>query len=330
MAFISQTGIGARRLITRGNRVGIRFSKTASYGNAIDLDAPDFLEYLVDDSETKYVICYIEGVKDGQRFFAAMKKCAQNKPVVLLKGGLTESGAGATLSHTGSLSGSKEIWSAFIHQTGVIPVGTFEEAECQLLALTHLVLPKGSRVGVVGRGGGPGVVASDMCERVGLSVPELLPETRGKLAKITVAGLGSSIRNPVEIGLGPLGIAEHYAEALKIVGADPQIDIVIAHLDPDGHGLIDPDGYGLTGSQGGWTRGVMHALLEAKTALLKPLALVIVPGQTAEAFASTLEFQNKCLAEGLAVFPSMDAAVKAMAKLAQYYKFISQRKYEKC
>ena len=87
---LSQSGSGMDSLFIPGILVrGLRFSKLVSLGNCIDLGMEDFLEYLAEDNETKYVFCYIEGIKDGRRFFAAVKKCSERKPVIILKGGMT-------------------------------------------------------------------------------------------------------------------------------------------------------------------------------------------------------------------------------------------------
>ena len=105
VAFISQTGVGGRRLISLATGRGLRFSKAISYGNAIDLNANDFLEYAISDPETKVILLYLEGLTDGRRFFHLLRGC--RKPVVLLKAGLSESGSGAVVSHTASLAGNR-------------------------------------------------------------------------------------------------------------------------------------------------------------------------------------------------------------------------------
>ena len=158
---------------------GLRFTKLVSLGNCIDLGMEDFLEYLAEDNETKYVFCYIEGIKDGRRFFAAVKKCTERKPVIILKGGMTAAGARAASSHTAALTRSAQVWETLYRQARVVKVDSFEEAVDQLMALVRLSGKiRGPRVAIVGRGGGPAVANTDICERAGLSVPLLTAETK--------------------------------------------------------------------------------------------------------------------------------------------------------
>jgi len=198
VAFISQTGAGATRFVSLANSRGIHFSKVVSYGNAVDLDISDFLEYLIDDAETEIVTCYIEGVRDGRRFIEMVRKCMAVKPVIIMKAGLTESGAGAAASHTSSLAGSKTTWDAFFRQTGAIRVDTLEEIADLVPALQYLKTPNGRRVGIVGRGGGIGVIATDTCDNAGLKVPSFHPETRNRLEEV-IPEAGAGARNPVDV-----------------------------------------------------------------------------------------------------------------------------------
>jgi len=312
IGFLSQTGVGGRRLIYLANQRGLRFSKAISYGNAVDLDGPDFLEYFAADPETRFILIYVEGVKDGRRFFSALRQCTQTKPVVMLKGGLSEGGAGAATSHTASLAGSRQVWKTLFRQTGVIHVESLEEAVEQMVAVVNLPHIRGRRVGLVGRGGGIGVLAADMCEAHGLSVPGFMPETREQLARITPAEAGSSVRNPVEIGLGKRGLSEFYSEGIKIVASDPEIDFIITFLNPE-----DYVHYGI----GDWIEQVSGELMEVTKALSKPLIVVFLPGRDRDIFKSIVQIQDKCQEAGIPCFSSLDVAVKTVSKLITYYEF---------
>jgi len=308
ITFISQTGVGGRRLISLATGRGLRFSKAVSYGNAIDVNGTDFLEHAVSDPETGIILLYLEGLTDGRRFFNLLRDC--RKPVVLLKAGLSESGSGAVASHTASLAGSRQVWEALFRQTGAIPVETLEESVEQMVALQTLPPIKNRRVGLVGRGGGIGVVATDMCEREGLKVPPLEQETRGRLAGIIAADSGSTIRNPVEIGLGATGVSEHYVSGLEMVAADPNIDFVLTFLNPE-----DYLHYGVKG----WVEDIVQGLVKAKKTLSKPFAVVLLQGQNVEVFQSIVQIQRECLKEGVGVFSSLDSAIKSISKLITYY-----------
>src|SRR5262249_49929056 len=127
-AFISQSGANAGEFVRYAGARGVRFSKVASYGNAADLNECDFLEYAAQDPETRRIFGYIEGVRDGRRFVKVLKEAAGRKPVVILKGGITEAGSRAANSHTGSLAGSIEVFDALCRQAGALRARTMEDA----------------------------------------------------------------------------------------------------------------------------------------------------------------------------------------------------------
>lgn len=316
VAFVAQTGAGSSRLVGLAGSRGLRFSKVISYGNAIDLDAPDFLDYLATDEETKFIACYIEGVKDGRYLLESVRKCVRAKPVVILKAGLTEGGSGAAASHTAALSGSAAVWDAFFKQTGTIAVESLEEIIDMAITFLNFSRPQGRRVGIVGRGGGLGVIATDVCEKAGLRVPPYTADTRGQLEKL-IPEAGASVRNPVETALGLRAAASFYEEGLKIVCGDPGIDFILTHVGVDVYG-----GYG----------SAMHdQLLEAAETLIrlsktltKPLAVVFYAGGRLETVAAVMEAQQRCLEGGLAVYSTIEAAAKAISRFLRYHEFIER------
>lgn len=317
VSFVSQTGTGATRFVQLANERDIHFSKVISYGNAVDLDAPDFLEYLAGDVETGIIAGYIEGVRDGRRFLEAVKQCLMTKPVVILKAGLTESGAGAAASHTASPAGSESVWDAFFKQTGAIPVNTLEEIVDVILTLLRMPCPKGRRAGIVGRGGGLGVIATDTCERAGLKVPPLLPETRKQLEEIILEA-GAGIRNPVESARGISEVADFYIKGLKMVDADPQIDFILTHIDMDVYG----------GPQTDLLEQLVKAvevLSSTAQSLTKPVAVVLYAGEHLETVAVVLEARKRLLKAGIPVYPTIEAAAKAVSRLIRYHEFADKR-----
>ncbi|HEY92071.1 MAG TPA: hypothetical protein G4O07_09595 [Dehalococcoidia bacterium] len=313
VAFISQTGAGATRFVSLANSRGIHFSKVVSYGNAVDLDISDFLEYLIDDAETEIVTCYIEGVRDGRRFIEMVRKCMAVKPVIIMKAGLTESGAGAAASHTSSLAGSKTTWDAFFRQTGAIRVDTLEEIADLVPALQYLRTPNGRRVGIVGRGGGIGVIATDTCDNAGLKVPPFHAETRNRLEEI-IPEAGAGARNPVETTLGIDGAVDFYTRGLRVVDADPEIDFIMVHIAADIYG----------GRHSEWIEQLMKAadvLADTAVTLAKPLVIVLSAGENADTVAAVLEARQRLLNAGIPVYLSIEAAARAMIRLIDYYSY---------
>ena len=163
--FFSQSGQIAYQVIRKGDPKKIRFSKVVSYGNASDLQAHDFLNYLAEDQKTKAIGAYVEGIKKGREFFEAAKKATKKKPLVIWKGGQTKGGSRATLSHTSAIAGSQKIWQAVCDQAGIIQVHSLEEMVHTLQAFQMMSTPKGTNVAILGGAGGGSVTMTDFAEK---------------------------------------------------------------------------------------------------------------------------------------------------------------------
>jgi len=183
ISFISQSGTFGVFLSEIANARGYGLSKFVSIGNQADLNAADYLEYLATDENTQVVVFYMEGFKEGRRFFDLARKITKKKPILVFKAGHTTAGTRATLSHTASLSGSDAVFDAMCRQAGIIrsrdATQTFNMAE----ALADQPLPPGKRIAILGSGG-QGVVTADACEALGLEVPLLEDKTIQEIKKI--------------------------------------------------------------------------------------------------------------------------------------------------
>ena len=162
VAFLSQSGALINAVIK-----DYGFSHLVSLGNAADLSIGDFLEYLDKDAKTKVISLYLEGLKDGQRFIEAVRKIS--KPVVVLKGGKTELGRKAVSSHTASLAGKKEIYSAAFEKAGAFEVNNLKDLMEISLLLTKYERCENS-IGIITNAGGLGVLAADWCSYYGVKV----------------------------------------------------------------------------------------------------------------------------------------------------------------
>jgi len=228
VAFVSQSGGHARIFLLRGPELGFGFSKVISYGNALMMDATDFLEYLATDPETSIICMYLEGIKDGRRFMELVRRINPKKPVVIWKGGLTDSGARAAASHTGSLGGTRQVWDAFFKQTGAIQVGSIEEMGEVAMTLLLLKPSPGKRVAVFAAGGGSSVATGDICAEEGLEVPAFSEQTRkGLLEFITLVNQG--VANPIDVPNVVMDFPK-LRRTYEVLAADPMIDIIILHL----------------------------------------------------------------------------------------------------
>ncbi len=230
---ISQSGTFAEQSLSVGRLRNVGFSKVVSYGNAIDLDCPDFLEYMANDPETKTIALYVEGTTNGKRLRAAIAEAARLKPVVALKGGVTEHGRRAASSHTGSLAGSPRIWSSLFRQARAIQVEDFDELLNTALALSSVRLPSGEGTAIITNSGGFSVLETDLCVKAGLEVPQFTEETIVELRKM-IPVAGTSINNPLDawpIFYKVSGTAGTLADAIKTVSRDKGIHCIVLHFD---------------------------------------------------------------------------------------------------
>jgi len=319
---ISQSGTFAEQFLSIGELRNIKFSKVISYGNAIDLDCPDFLEYLAHDSETQVIALYIEGIKNGNRLRATMTEAAKLKPVLALKGGVTDRGRRAASSHTGSLAGSPEIWSSLFKQIGVVQVNDFDELLDTTLALSCVPLPSGKGTAIITNSGGFSVLETDLCVKAGLEVPRFTKETLAELGEM-VPVAGTSINNPLDawpIFYNRLGTTGTLADAIKAISHDKNINSIILHFDE--------------------VRYLRYALGEAFEDLLEELTTIMVQGcrYARDEMGKTvmicisLDAYSKDEADRMyhllikkafelkrfPVYPALGAAIKALSNLYKY------------
>ena len=244
VAVVSQSGANAGDMIHGLGRRGVRFSKGISFGNGADLKAHHFFDYLADDSQTEVVTAYLEGVQEGTHFFNAVKALAANKPVILLKGGLTAAGARAAQSHTGSLAGEIKIFDAMCRQAGASRAVTMDDLhDFTVASTTALKDIKGKGVALVSGGGGFAVLSADAIAMAGLEVPPTPDSTKEKLREF-VPVAGTSINNPIDTNPG--GDIEIWANTIEVVAKSTNIDVVFATLPwsssstPDDENSDDP------------------------------------------------------------------------------------------
>ncbi len=206
---------------------GYGLSKFISIGNQADLEAADYLEYLAGDEETKVILLYLEGLKDGRRFFETAREVIREKPLVVYKAGRPQAGARAAMSHPASVAGSEMVFDGMCRQVGIIQVREafhlFEVAE----ALAQLPLPSGNRVAILGSGG-QGVVGSDACTSFGLELPELDPDMARTITALLPAHAPPAT-NPVDFA-GSRRTAIQEADIIeKLLNLD-YIDGVISNV----------------------------------------------------------------------------------------------------
>jgi acyl-CoA synthetase (NDP forming) len=232
VSVLSQSGGLTGDVLQAGRRAGLRFAQLASIGNAVDVTAAELLDWLVDDPNTEIIGLYLEGLADGRRLAAALKRAEGVKPVVLLVGGSSAQGARAVASHTGSMTSDARIWQAITESTGAIRVATLEDLIGTLTHLQRWATTESSdspEVLVVGPGGGASVLSADACDRVGLQLARVTDETQHELRGLGY-GAGTSVANPLEIPLGPATGADTFARILEPLLAREWFADVLLHI----------------------------------------------------------------------------------------------------
>ena len=225
VALLSQSGGLSVDFSYMGKWRGIRFSKVVSFGNGCDLRETEMLRYLRHDPETKVICMYVEGVSDGREFLAALKKAAREKPVIVIKGGLSDSGSRAAASHTASLGGQRTIWEAALRQCHATQVENLEELSDAALAFSLLPAGKYHGCSIVGGGGALGIAAADAAESLGLAIPRLREDLQAAIMNV-LPKPGSSATNPIDIA-NPYVKPEHIREILLRASEDDNVDIHI-------------------------------------------------------------------------------------------------------
>ena len=215
LGIITQSGALGLAMIGQTAVDNIGLSSIISVGNKSDVDEADLLEYLIDQRNTRAVLMYVEGIRDGEKLIKSLTKATREKPVVFIKSGRSARGAMAAASHTGSLAGSDEVFDDIARQCGALRAESIREAFNWCKFLAGNPLPAGDDAVIITNGGGAGVMATDACEKYDVRLYDDLEALRMTFAPAT-PDFGST-RNPIDI-TGQATAAEYakaFAAALK-------------------------------------------------------------------------------------------------------------------
>jgi acyl-CoA synthetase (NDP forming) len=318
VALISQSGNYGHRIIHRGMISGIGFSKFVCTGNEADLHLEDYLEYLAKDEDTRIITAYIEGLREGRRFFQLVKEITASKPVIVIKGGSTKGSAKAAKSHTGTLAGSDEIYIAVFRQAGVIRVDDDDELCDVVTAMLYQPLPQDKGIGILTIGGGLGVMAAEACEKEGLEIAPLAPATIEKLNAylpprwshanpVDMAGI-SMVENPVIF------------PSLWALMEDENVDAVLlqAPVGANTNRLATMFDSGEIKAYRQAEESGLSLLKERVKQLEKPVFMV----KPAVEFASDPEVASLFSREEIPVYPSPRRAARVLNHLAWYKRYL--------
>ncbi len=294
ISFVTQSGAVGSTILDLIGESNIGISKFISYGNAAVVDESSLLEYLRNDPDTKVIVMYIEGVKDGRRFFEELRKTTAVKPVVVLKAGKSALSAIAAKSHTGTLAGDYKIFSSMLKQAGAVEAENLEEL-FNLSKIFLQPLPKGDRVLVITNGGGDGVLAVDAIDRYGLRLAQVSAHMKNKLKRIlpkhVVVGNPFDLTGDADSGRYRIALQE----AVKEDGVDAIIIIT----------LFQTAGLGSE---------VVHEVINTDNNTDKTVVSVAMGGEYTQLQLGIIE------SYGVPAYESPDAAVRSLSKALWYYR----------
>lgn len=290
LSIISQSGAITVILMEALSRDGIGIAKALNYGNRLDVDEADALDYFADDPKTGAVAMYMESVANGAKFLAAAKAFAAKKPLVIWKAGKHELGASAVTSHTATLAGTYGLYQAAFRQAGAVEAYGFDHMIDSAKAIALMDYPcVGNRLLVVTNGGGMAVAASDQAQEEGFTMPPMPDDVRARLKAVFPPFF--VLNNPIDITGS--GKNEDYFTALK--EALPHYDAAVVVL--------------LMGTTT-VTEAVTEMVASAAREVKKPVTCCMLQGlgYTREAMSSLLKL-------GIPVYPSPERAVRALSTL---------------
>jgi len=303
IALLSQSGSIVNLFLKACAEKRLFFRHAVSYGNSCDIDLPELLSTVMAMDEVGLVGCYCEGT-DPRRLGAVLKENAGSKPLIMWKVGQTHAGMRAASSHTGSITGSSDLWKSLFRQHGVIEVSNIEEMLDTTMIFSFLE-PKGQgRVVIMSGPGGPAVSAADAVIANGLRMAALESSTESRLRTL-LPSTGTSIRNPVDVGLGAAFDLNLYFDAIDCIAGDPQVDCIIIV----GGGATDD-----------LNEQYVNGLIERQGAGGKHLIAIDFPG-----FIGNKQVLDPLYENRVPVYPTPERAIRSYARLMAFQSFREAR-----
>jgi len=306
ISIISQSGAFASALLDWMAYRGIGVARAISYGNKIDVDDVDLLEFLGEDEYTRVIFIYVEGLKEGRvkLFLEKAREVLKRKPIVIYKAGKTVRGGLAASSHTAALAGNYQLYEACIKQAGLIEARSFDEIMDLTKILLTQPLMKGKRVYVVTDAGGVGVMLTDALSLEGFDIPRTPMDLRETLRKILPPHC--IVENPIDL-TGDTD-DESLIKAIEIEYESPEVkNIILLYCRTS---VLDP-------------LELAKAIVDVKNRyrdVSKPILVSMIGGIDVKEASKYLNRNN------IPTYPIPERAVKSLAKLIEYYRFLKKHK----
>jgi len=309
IALLTQSGNMALTLITEAkikSRKG--FSYYVGVGNEADIKFHEYLEFFRQDPETKAILMYVEGLRNGREFVQQAQKTALEKPIILLKSGRSSTGKKSAGSHTGALAGISEVAKGAFQRAGIIVIENSDELFPAAETLSSLPPIKNNKVAILADGGGHATIAADLLTDLGVEIPELGEKTQANLRKILPAA--ASVPNPVDVAGGTDADPSVFADCAKIILNDPNVGGLLIVGLFGGYGIRFAESLSLMEEDAAHRMGkmvkkgrkpiVLHSLFNSE----KPHALEL------------LRYYN------IPVYDSLDISAKCISVLAEYGNYL--------
>ncbi len=291
LSFISQSGAAGCAILDMLSNNNTGISKFVSYGNAVNVDESDYLKYLSKDKNTKVICVYLEAVEDGKKFMKISRKVSKKKPIVLLKGGKFKESEEATLSHTGSMAGSSEVYSAAFKQSGIIEVNSIREMFDTAKLLEKKKKPKGNKIQIITNGGGYGIITTDNVLKNNLKLSNIRNKEKIKKKLLPIA----VVKNPIDL----TGSAndEHYKIAIENSLKDKDVDILVVILLPQLPSI---------------SKNIVNIFSNMNKLTKKPFVVIMTGGESNKIYKEKLEEKD------IPVYDLPNDAINSIKNLIKY------------
>lgn len=299
VALVSQSGAVGFMLFNLLQEAGVGVNFVITTGNEADVTAGEGLSYVVENPNTKVILTYLEGLRDGESFKRTAERAAEaGKPIIALKVGNSASGQKAAATHTAALTGSGAVYKSYFDKMGIIQAKDSDDVIDLAQVFVPGKLPVGPKVGIVTMSGGVGILLADRLEEWGLQVPELSEALQEEVRKV-IPAFGCA-QNPVDVTAQSLNQGEEFKQCLKILLASEELDMLIVAI---------------TMATGKMAEKIGLDIAEAASGTAKPLVVSWSVGQVAKPGFDVLKDT------GVPLYHSPARAAKALGALCRYATF---------
>ncbi|WP_045573115.1 acetate--CoA ligase family protein [Desulfosporosinus sp. I2] len=299
VALVSQSGAVGFMLFNLLQEAGVGVNYVITTGNEADVTAGEGLAYVVENSDTKVILTYLEGLRDGESFKKTAERAAEaGKPIIALKVGNSVSGQKAAATHTAALTGSGAAYKSYFDKMGIIQANDSDDIIDLAQAFVPGKLPQGARIGIVTMSGGVGILLADRSEEWGLQVPQLSEALQEEVRKV-IPAFGCA-QNPVDVTAQSLNQGEEFKKCLKILLASDELDMLIVAI---------------TMATGKLAEKIGLDIVDAALGTEKPLIVSWSVGQVAKPGFDVLKDA------GVPLYNSPARAAKAIGALHRYASF---------